>query len=505
MDIDYFNCQYTATANLDGQNCQELIHSHFEDSKDNLQPLLYKAIKEVVCEALGDKANAVGKIFLRDRCDHYSVLCLKNQDYRDNLSTLIQNILSEYLRCVDGLDQIQIWVDKHKTQHYIVEDSSRIAAAIVNFLNRPEENRLLLNRTMLTDFPGIFGCSPFTHRLKQLNCSQNFLKSLPDGLDQCPLESLDCSHNQLTFVPKTLAQCSSLQMLNVSYNADIRLPEEVMALMQNDKSRKFFYEGTSIEDHKFADGESIYDRAFKNFPKQEMWRLFIDKDQQHRGENAFDEREPNYKVGMLRGFLFVKESIGQVCDANYLNSLRSSCINGVYQDKNMTKEFMHGFNGSKYGIEDRNISAEALQEWESERLIYCSELNPQHAKSEYLSIKIGNSIQSSSCLPGGYEPVIDRVNFLFKTYYTSLANAQNSHQKLQAIARLCRALEVYHVFQDGNQRTIVFALLTKLLIENNPFPAILDDPYIFDGYHSVDELVEKIERGMDNFKTYLVE
>lgn len=59
--------------------------------------------------------------------------------------------------------------------------------------------------------------------------------------------------------------------------------------------------------------------------------------------------------------------------------------------------------------------------------------------------------------------------------------------------------EIFHIFPDGNQRTVAFLLLNKLLIDNNFPAAYLDWPYAFDGYLSSKELVMEIKYGMINF------
>lgn len=88
---------------------------------------------------------------------------------------------------------------------------------------------------------------------------------------------------------------------------------------------------------------------------------------------------------------------------------------------------------------------------------------------------------------------------LINACFLSLRGIKNT-DKLKAIAKVCRALEIFHIFPDGNQRTIIFGLLNKFLIENEFSPVILKDPIIFDGYDCLDELVEEIKQGMERFR-----
>ena len=106
------------------------------------------------------------------------------------------------------------------------------------------------------------------------------------------------------------------------------------------------------------------------------------------------------------------------------------------------------------------------------------------------------------CSLASYRPdrTKKRVNQIFENYYHQIESARTEKQKLEAIGDLCRRLEIYHVFPDGNQRTIAFALLTKLLIENGFSPAILEYPTLFDGMFTLREIVQQIEQGMIRFK-----
>ena len=92
-------------------------------------------------------------------------------------------------------------------------------------------------------------------------------------------------------------------------------------------------------------------------------------------------------------------------------------------------------------------------------------------------------------------------NYTKKRYEEDLqAAGEDETKKLEAIARFCRALEVLHAFPDGNQRTIAFIFLNKLLLMNGFSPTILPNPYCFDGGYMVSEIVMDIKRGMDIFR-----
>lgn len=79
-----------------------------------------------------------------------------------------------------------------------------------------------------------------------------------------------------------------------------------------------------------------------------------------------------------------------------------------------------------------------------------------------------------------------------------MKNAKTEDDKLALIAEFVMTLEILHFFMDGNQRTTVFVILNKLLIENGLTPVIMPDPSVFDGYMSSKELVGEIKKGMKN-------
>ena len=87
-------------------------------------------------------------------------------------------------------------------------------------------------------------------------------------------------------------------------------------------------------------------------------------------------------------------------------------------------------------------------------------------------------------------------------YNTDINGADSDLQKKQVIARACRALEIGHFFDDGNQRTVAFLVLNKMLIENDLGPVILPNPLVFDGYLSVDQLVGEIDKGQRIFREH---
>ena len=93
---------------------------------------------------------------------------------------------------------------------------------------------------------------------------------------------------------------------------------------------------------------------------------------------------------------------------------------------------------------------------------------------------------------------------ILDTYYRDVGQAEGNEAKLAAIVRAIRNLHVLHGFRDANGRLHGQLLLNKFLLEQGFNPAILPEQGlgIFGGAYSVDELVEMVSKGMDNFRDF---
>jgi hypothetical protein len=267
-----------------------------------------------------------------------------------------------------------------------------------------------------------------------------------------------------------------------------------------------------------ADPVNHYDVAFKGFPKQEMFRLYIDRKFQDLGKKAFDQDritfkgnkvsgEPGYQNAMSNGFRFVKETIGQKFDVDFLIQLHDICVDKVssyqegfsgYSIYHMVLPIKKGLHRNRnYYFEQARMTPLAKKECEMEKLI-C--IKKSISSEEYLSSMKKNRIDSHT---KDADLTKNTLNQLIECYHREIDESMDSpNEKLRAIVKLCRAIEIYHVFFDGNQRTIAFALMNKLLIENGFSPYIPEEPDMFDGYYGIDELVDRVINGMDTFESY---
>jgi hypothetical protein len=261
-----------------------------------------------------------------------------------------------------------------------------------------------------------------------------------------------------------------------------------------------------------------YDREKKTLNGVPLWMLFIDKDCHSKGEMFFDLAtkegdgvgEPGYNAAMTSAFDYMLTNLDKKLNAEEFQHLHYLCVSTVENVKSNNRDFQPGI----YGIKIDKISAAAKCEWESERLITTPaklfELltaNPG-ADDGYLSFQVflnRHAITSRYMSGDGklqdatLAIITKKINDCFQDYYTRIKDAKDDIEKLSMIVSLCRKLEIGHYFPDGNQRTIVFLILNKLLIENGFSPVILDDPSVFDGYHSKNELVQDVKTGIEYF------
>ena len=251
-------------------------------------------------------------------------------------------------------------------------------------------------------------------------------------------------------------------------------------------------------------GSSRYDEAMEGLPEGDRYRLYIDRNRQAQGPDCFDIREPGYAKGMQEAFELVRDLVGKPLTVETYQSIHDAAIHNVFDSTTssyMAKGFSNGH--AVYGVDLEKVTTEARQEWETEKLIA---VNPKRWRinKEYLACLRRRNYVCPSVAPKGDQDLMRRrLETIFEQYNKGLRRADTDIDKKRVIARACRSLEIGHFFYDGNQRTVAFLVLNKMLIENDLKPVILPDPFVFDGYLSVDQLVEEIDKGQQIFDEYV--
>lgn len=257
--------------------------------------------------------------------------------------------------------------------------------------------------------------------------------------------------------------------------------------------------------------------AFSKLPENSRWRCFIDWSFQNKGKDAFED-EKGYRRGMEKGLTHVSGKLFKRFDHKDLVELHSQCVDKVQHTKGWGKQvfFKKGISGVERSMyqfpriattkekEIQVASKAAIKEW-GEKKVY--EGYPNYTPSrEYFTIFNGH-FADSIMRSFGYgswsnqtDNIKERIDREFSHYYEEIKTAHTAKEKIRAIVNLCVRLEVTHPFTDGNQRVIAFALLPKLLIENDLKPVILEYPALFDGAHTEEELIKEVEQGAERFK-----
>ncbi|MFI9809522.1 hypothetical protein ACIHEJ_35185 [Streptomyces sp. NPDC052301] len=89
-------------------------------------------------------------------------------------------------------------------------------------------------------------------------------------------------------------------------------------------------------------------------------------------------------------------------------------------------------------------------------------------------------------------------------YYGEVAVAAGPDDKLRAIARVTRALQVLQPFTDANSRVNVHLLMQKFLLEQGFRPAVLmNSRSLFLGGFTVEQIVESLKEGMERFDRHV--
>ena len=235
--------------------------------------------------------------------------------------------------------------------------------------------------------------------------------------------------------------------------------------------------------------------------KDREWRLFIDKARQWENNPlVFDKEEPGYFAGMSGCFDLMKRTLGDPVTPEYLATLHDTCIDNVKNEAGnpFKKGFQSGTDGWHYGFVTSLLTNTAKNEWQTQRLI-CNTLDCL-SNSDYLA-RCNDSCSQIFSNAHDAKHIVSTLTNLLKNYYEEISQSSTDDQKLSAIANLCRSIEIFHPFPDANLRTVVFALLPKLLLQNGFSPTILDDPKMFEGYQGTDELVTTIIQGQNNFES----
>ena len=280
--------------------------------------------------------------------------------------------------------------------------------------------------------------------------------------------------------------------------------------------------------------------VLRQFDPAQLFRLFVDGrfHKKYRGWRGYEENEPGSVRGMLNGMSLMLDYFdlsGGLC-TTYIADLHRACMLNVtsknpksapgemrYQEAGFhffagqttinslaevfalrrgdTTPLFHAKGFAKTADElDLLDTFQAIQDNKKLRfrpwyprldLEAQKALDKQGTLEEFYRAKHAVQMQFAAKMEG----MVSECN-------QRLAASRNKSDKLLAIARLVRHLELLHPFPDGNCRTFVNLLLQHLLLFHDFYPVIVRDPNL-DAEYSDAEFAVEILRGMDNTKTLL--
>ncbi len=274
-------------------------------------------------------------------------------------------------------------------------------------------------------------------------------------------------------------------------------------------------------------------QALARFDHRQYFRFFIDGrfHKKYRGWSGYEANEKNSVQGMLNGFCHILDhlDLSGGLRSTYIRELHALCMKNVItkNPKSMPGDMRYleaGFNF--YG---NTTTPEHLQEIlelrrgdgtvifhtegyqsvadeftvgslldalsQTKRLRY-RPWYPNLAPDEQAALDGKGSLDGFFRVKHAVQrEYARRVDQMVDRYNTEIASARSRRDKLLAIARLGRELELLHPFPDGNGRTLISLLINHLLLFKDFLPMILWDPNL-DLELSVAQFADEIEKGM---------
>ncbi|MDR3501610.1 MAG: Fic family protein [Legionella sp.] len=224
---------------------------------------------------------------------------------------------------------------------------------------------------------------------------------------------------------------------------------------------------------------------YRDFPTLELWRLFMDGNQQYDGWLRYEAREKGCINKLYQGWLYVRQTTYEPLTPAYFKNIHAICAQGIVLGD------MHGqFREYRpsFGLSTDSMTFLGYIEHIRHLNDLCS-LQAQPLSSGFDAI---SRIET---------PELERtIKSIIQEYESKILNdSENPQAVLQAIIILCKKLVLIHPFNDCNGRVFSNLILNRELIRNGFSPTLLDNPNRMDGY-SINEFMSELLRGMDNFQ-----
>lgn len=235
----------------------------------------------------------------------------------------------------------------------------------------------------------------------------------------------------------------------------------------------------------FEDNDPTLERLFIDFKRQTPFE---------KGKRSFEDVEPGYTESMVKAWNEMNKSNKKGIDLIKHIHLHAASVGGDRERDASIAGNIRNNEGVRFGIPLSIINMEGFLE----TYIICKELGLRQL------IVVENSKILCTDTPTGilYENIEQKLSEIQSEYEKRLIEAADDNQKLYAIVRYIKKLEILHPFIDANCRTFCMLLLNHELKNNGFGLTILDDPNDFDGL-SLKELVIQVKKGMQNVLSFV--
>ncbi len=201
---------------------------------------------------------------------------------------------------------------------------------------------------------------------------------------------------------------------------------------------------------------------------------FYDIDKKLR-KNRYPGEVREFRISFLIKTYITKDGIKELLGDRELSEAFKKDIDGCKNAEDLYNAIMDG-KKIRYISEVGNLSPE---------------LNKASLDKEPKELYLKARVQVKKNITEKFISIIDEYNETIDTL--------NQEEKLYFIIDVAKRLDRLHPFVDGNIRVFITILLNHLLMLNDFYPAIFEDPSIFDGY-ATNELVVEVKKGQELVK-----
>ena len=280
----------------------------------------------------------------------------------------------------------------------------------------------------------------------------------------------------------------------------------------------------------------------KSFDSRQLFRLFVDGrfHTKYRGWKGYEEHEPGSVAGMLKGYCTALDNfdLSGGVTLDYIKSIHKACMSDVkvrvrtlepgefrylptgflFRDGNLTPAGLAEiyqlrrddceqlFNDAGYQKNTEEITPEeVLAALSAEKKLRYRPWHPSLTSEEKAILESASPPEEFARLKTWVQDQIgQRGQAIIDQFNRLIGLAKDDHEKLIAIARLIRDMELLHPFPDGNCRTLATVMLNHLLMYLDMPPSILFDPNL-DAQYSLEEFASEIHKGIESTKRLIAD